>query len=126
MSEWFKVQTWNVCVGATLPRVRISPSPFFIFAIANWYFCSRRRKNTECQSTTSTSCLVRLVLTRLRFKRISPSPFFIFEIANWYFCSRRRKNTEYQSTISTSCLVRLVLTRLRLKRISPSPFFYLF
>ena len=27
VSEWFKVQTWNVCVGATPPRVRIPPSP---------------------------------------------------------------------------------------------------
>ena len=30
MSEWFKVQTWNVCVGATPPGVRIPPSPFFM------------------------------------------------------------------------------------------------
>lgn len=29
VSEWFKVQTWNVCAGATLPGVRIPPSPFF-------------------------------------------------------------------------------------------------
>ena len=29
VSERFKVQTWNVCVGATRPRVRISPSPFY-------------------------------------------------------------------------------------------------
>ena len=28
VSEWFKVQTWNVCVGATPPGVRIPPSPF--------------------------------------------------------------------------------------------------
>ena len=27
VSEWFKVQTWNVCVGETPPRVRIPPSP---------------------------------------------------------------------------------------------------
>ena len=29
VSEWFKVQTWNVCVGATPPGVRIPPSPIF-------------------------------------------------------------------------------------------------
>lgn len=28
MSEWFKVQTWNVCVLSKVPRVRIPPSPF--------------------------------------------------------------------------------------------------
>ncbi len=28
VSEWFKVQTWNVCVGETPPGVRIPPSPF--------------------------------------------------------------------------------------------------
>ena len=28
VSERFKVQTWNVCVGATSPRVRIPPSPY--------------------------------------------------------------------------------------------------
>ena len=27
VSEWFKVQTWNVCVGATSPWVRIPPFP---------------------------------------------------------------------------------------------------
>ncbi len=31
VSEWFKVQTWNVCVGATPPGVRIPPSPFLDF-----------------------------------------------------------------------------------------------
>lgn len=27
VSEWLKVQTWKVCVGATSPGVRIPPSP---------------------------------------------------------------------------------------------------
>ncbi len=27
MAEWFKAQTWKVCVGATLPSVRIRLSP---------------------------------------------------------------------------------------------------
>ncbi len=27
VSEWFKVQTWNVCAGATPPGVRIPPAP---------------------------------------------------------------------------------------------------
>ena len=29
VSEWFKVQTWNVCAGATPPGVRIPPAPIF-------------------------------------------------------------------------------------------------
>ena len=33
VSEWFKVQTWNVCAGATLPGVRIPPSPFLLSEI---------------------------------------------------------------------------------------------
>ena len=31
VSEWFKVQTWNVCAGETLPWVRIPPFPPFYF-----------------------------------------------------------------------------------------------
>ena len=27
MTEWLKVHAWKVCVGETLPRVRIPPSP---------------------------------------------------------------------------------------------------
>ena len=31
VAEWFKAQTWKVCVGATSPsvRIRLSPSPWF-------------------------------------------------------------------------------------------------
>ena len=33
VSEWLKVQTWKVCVGAIPPRVRIPPSLFFCFCL---------------------------------------------------------------------------------------------
>ncbi len=29
VSEWLKVHAWKACVGASLPGVRISPSPPF-------------------------------------------------------------------------------------------------
>ena len=31
VSEWLKVHAWKACVGASLPGVRISPSPPFLY-----------------------------------------------------------------------------------------------
>ncbi len=64
VSEWFKVQTWNVCVGATPPRVRIPPSPilkpplqkrwFFIFSLILSVVVFIRTKQTHLTINIST------------------------------------------------------------------------
>ena len=32
VSEWLKEHAWKVCIGETLSRVRIPPSPLIFFA----------------------------------------------------------------------------------------------
>jgi hypothetical protein len=33
MAEWFKAQTWKVCLGETSTRVRIPLSPFLFYLL---------------------------------------------------------------------------------------------
>ncbi len=44
VSEWFKVQSWNDCAGATPPRVRIPSSLNFVKLDDVKFFIEKNKK----------------------------------------------------------------------------------